>query len=151
MNLQLDRFFSDADTSVGLLRVNGERQCFIIEDEFREKKVPGETRIPAGKYKLIARAYGGFYNRYSQKWDWHQEMIEVADIIGFTDVLIHPGNTDGNTEGCLLPNASASMTLSDIRGATSVAAYKNLYLQIIDSVRAGEATITITDSDRWLL
>ena len=51
MKLEVLRFSSQSDSTLGLLFdvTNGrEFLCYTIEDEARETKVMGETRIPAG-------------------------------------------------------------------------------------------------------
>lgn len=75
-------------------------------------------------------------------------MIELADVPGFTGILIHPGNTDDDTAGCLLPNYSGTCTSNGIFGGQSVPAYFDLYTKLIGAVEAGEASIAIVDEDR---
>ena len=58
MKLELKRFSSQSDTTLGLLFVDGEFECFTLEDEYREEKVKGEPTIPAGTYKIEKREDG---------------------------------------------------------------------------------------------
>ena len=62
------RISSQKDSTSGLLFEvnNGKRTflCYTLEDEQRDVKVWGETRIPAGTYKLGLRTEGGFHNPY---------------------------------------------------------------------------------------
>jgi len=106
MKLEVIRFSSQSDSTLGLLfDVTDGRKflCFTIEDEARETKVKGETRIPAGTYKLKLRKEGGYHNRYVSKFGaMHKGMIHVQDVPGFTYILWHTGNTDDHTDGCLL-------------------------------------------------
>jgi hypothetical protein len=148
--ITLNRFYSDADSTVGNLILSGKGwQCFIVEDQHQDAKVYGETRIPAGQYKLTPREHGGFYQQYTQRWAWHRGMIELSDVPSFTDILIHPGNTHLDTKGCLLPNYGVNIVNRKIVGGTaSVPAYERLYREIIDSVYNGTAEIVIVDSDR---
>ncbi len=69
-----------------------ERLSYTLEDVKREVKVPGETCIPAGKYRLILD-YSSRYKRL---------MPRLLDVPGFSGILIHPGNTDVDTHGCVL-------------------------------------------------
>ena len=84
--------------------------CFTLEDEYRAEKVKHHTRIPEGIYKLELRRYGGFHARYQERYgsDWHKGMLEVLDVPGFTDILVHCGNTDEDTSGCILVGDSLS-------------------------------------------
>lgn len=101
---------------------------FIIEDGFRKIKVPGETRIPAGLYKLRKKTDGHFFDIYSNKWN-HKWVAEVMDVPGFKDVLIHIGNFIHNTRACLLPNRSVHYDKSKdaFYGEDSSSMYKHLY------------------------
>jgi len=50
MKLEVLRFSSDSDSTLGVLfDTTNERKflCFTLEDEFREIKISGETRIPS--------------------------------------------------------------------------------------------------------
>lgn len=59
MNIKVSRFAADDETTISLVTVDGEFVCFGLEDEYREIKIPGETRIPAGLYQLKLRKHGG--------------------------------------------------------------------------------------------
>ena len=77
--------------------------CYTLEDEHREDKIMSETRIPAGTYKLKFRNEGGFHNKYSKRFSSiHKGMLEVCDVPNFKYILIHCGNDDSHTAGCLL-------------------------------------------------
>ena len=107
MKLEVLRISSQKDSSSGILFdvSNGRRSflCYTIEDEQRDIKVYGETRIPPGTYKLKLRTVGGFHSRYNSKYgDWHKGMIWVQDVPGFEYILWHTGNTDESTMGCLI-------------------------------------------------
>ena len=52
MEITVNRFISDNDTTISHINVDGKFICFGLEDEYRENKLVGETRIPAGKYKV---------------------------------------------------------------------------------------------------
>jgi hypothetical protein len=115
-------------------------QCFTLEDEARTVKVFGETRIPAGRYTIKIKAYGGFHNRYTKRFGaFHRGMLHITDVPGFTDVLLHIGNDDDDTAGCLLVGTSARENvvkaglISD-----STRAYKRIYEKIIEELLAGE-------------
>ena len=102
MKLQVYRYNDTGDATLGLLMIDGKFECYTLEDQEQAEKVAGETRIPEGVYDLKQRFHGGHYNCYVDKYEWHSAMFQVMDVSGFTDILIHVGNKDEDTEGCLL-------------------------------------------------
>ena len=118
-NLEVLRYSSGADSTLGLLFINDangrEFLAYTLEDEFREEKVSAETRIPEGTYDIKLRTEGGFHNRYSTKFGtpWHKGMLHVQDVPGFEYILIHTGNTDEHTMGCLLVADSSTQNVSN--------------------------------------
>ena len=101
----------------------------------------GETCIPNGTYKLGLRTEGGFHSRYSKRFpDIHQGMLEVKDVPNFKYILIHCGNTDEHTAGCLLLGDSQENNALVHNGfiGKSSQAYARIYLRIIQKVLEGE-------------
>ena len=92
MNLRLIRRWPKATCTIGELLVDGAWFCFTLEDVERPEKIPGETAIPAGRYKVIIT--------HSQRFD--RELPLLVDVPGFTGIRIHAGNTDADTRGCIL-------------------------------------------------
>lgn len=98
--------YRDKSTEVdtpGLLVFNNEIVCFTLEDvdrgltstmsvkEIQAIKVYGQTAIPYGRY--------GLKWRDSAKFGRVPELIKVK---GFSHILIHSGNDNTHTSGCLL-------------------------------------------------
>ena len=138
MELEVLRYNGETDYTDGLFRIDGDFECFTIEDEFQCKKVYGETRIPDGRYKVELRKEGGFHNRYLAKFgaDFHKGMLWVRNVPGFEYILIHIGNTDDDTAGCLLLGERAEAYKGFIGGSTT--AYKKAYKKIVEKLLAGE-------------
>lgn len=146
MELKVVRYKSEDETTLGHLYINGKHQCYTLEDEFRSEKVHGETRIPEGTYKITLRNEGGFDRRYRAKFGtkFHKGMLWVRDVPNFEYILIHIGNTDDDTAGCLLvgsqPNRS-DQTEGKVSASTD--AYKIMYPKVRDALLKGEE-VTIT-------
>ncbi len=150
MIIIVDRFHSDDDATLSLVKVDGRFVCFGLEDEYRADKMAGETRIPAGVYRVGLRTTGGFHARYSERFPWHAGMLHVLDVPGFEFILIHIGNTDEDTAGCLLVGFGASGERSDLRVVTSRRAYEDLYRRVVGAAADGTLEIEYRDSDRVL-
>ena len=148
MKILIERFSSDKDSTISTIYVDGRFICFGLEDEYREHKVPAETRIPAGVYPIKLKIVGGFHARYKKKFStFHIGMLHLQDVPGFTDILIHVGNTDSNTAGCLLVGMGAISTKDNMSIQSSVNAYNLLYNIVADAARDDDLTIEIIDRD----
>ena len=156
MKLEVLRISSQSDSTNGILfdTTGGVRKflCYTLEDEHRplKDKVMGETRIPAGTYKMTLRTVGGFHSRYEAKYgDFHKGMLWVRDVPGFEYILIHTGNTEEHTAGCLLVGDTQTQNINK-KGfiGASVDAYKRIYPLIAKAIQDGKSvTITYTDFD----
>ena len=155
MQLEVLRFSSEDDSTSGLLFdiTDGNRKflAYTLEDEYREEKEMHETRIPAGTYNVTLRTVGGFHTRYTEKYgDMHKGMLWVRDVPGFEYILIHTGNTDEHTSGCLLLGDSQTNNQIKEDGfiGSSVQAYKRVYPPIAKVLEdGGVVNITYTDFD----
>ena len=143
--MELLRFSSEDDSTLGVLRdESGRLLAFTIEDEKRDTKVYGETAIPEGTYKLRLRTWGGMHETYKKRYSWHEGMIELEDVPGFTNILIHTGNTDDDTDGCILvglrvrENRETNGYLYD-----SAVAYERVYKYILPLLKEGDVYLTI--------
>ena len=156
MELEVLRFSSQKDSTNGILFdvTGGKRQflCYTLEDEFREDKVSGETRVPSGTYKVTLRTVGGFHGRYDKKYgEMHKGMLWVRDVPNFEYILIHTGNTDEHTAGCLLLGDSQQANFGNSDGfvGSSTQAYKRVYPSIAKALEENEkVTITYIDFDK---
>jgi len=154
MNLEVLRISSESDSSSGLLFdiSNGTRKflCYSLEDEYRNDKVMHETRVPAGTYNILLRTVGGFHAKYTKRYDFHKGMLHVQDVPGFKWILIHTGNTDEHTSGCLILGDSQENNQLMENGfiGKSGQAYSRVYPPIAAALESGEeVTITYTDYD----
>lgn len=146
MELKLPRFSGGDEATLGLLFMNGAFFCYTLEDQFNEPKVPGETRIPPGRYQIKLRDEGKMTVRYAKRFDFHLGMLHLQDVPGFKYVYIHTGNNDDHSEGCILVGDGQVQNVTE-RGSvqSSVAAYTRLYEMVIGALALEEIWITIED------
>ena len=160
MELEVIRISSGTDSTNGILlevdkyasaphaegyRCKREFLAYTLEDEYRKEKKWGETRIPDGTYELALRTVGGYHEKYSKRFpDIHIGMLHVTNVPGFEYILIHCGNTDEHTAGCLLVGDSQENNQITKDGfiGKSTQAYKRIYPKIAEALRCGE-TVTI--------
>lgn len=93
----LQRAWADERATLGMLSIMGEPHdpIFTLENPLRTTVI--DNRIPAGQY--ICAPYSGTI---------HKDVYIIQNIPGRTAILIHPGNTEKDTEGCVLVGLSAS-------------------------------------------
>lgn len=97
MNLVLERKEFYEDRTIGMFYIDGEFAYYSLEDKDRyleagDIKIPKETAIPRGKYKVTI----SWSNRFKKL------MPHILDVPQFVGIRIHAGNTPVDTEGCLL-------------------------------------------------
>jgi hypothetical protein len=109
MELVLNRILKTNDYTIGEFSVDGKYLCDTIEDAVRplpescpntpkgiackcKEKVYGKTAVPAGTYKVKL----GYSNRF------RRILPQVLDVPHFLGILIHTGNSNKDTEGCII-------------------------------------------------
>lgn len=148
MNIELKRYSANNESTLGLLFINGKFQCYTLEDEYREVKVMHETRIPEGSYNIVLAKWGNHHERYKLKFpEIHKGMLLLENVPNFTGILIHMGNTDDHTSGCiLLGNTANNNQQADGFIGESERAYRNVYPLIANAIESGEqVTIKVTE------
>ena len=136
MDIVIKILKEDNETTISRMFIDGKFICYVLEDQYQENKVKHETRIPELTYKLGVKDYGGFHNRYSKKFpEIHKGMIQIMDVPNFSDVLIHIGNDDDDTSGCLL--VGNNVNLNNMTVTSSRIAYEKVYPIIIDELLKG--------------
>jgi hypothetical protein len=149
MRILVERITSDSDTTISTIFIDGQFQCFGLEDEYREEKLAKETRIPVGVYDVGVRTWGRAHKKYSTKFGAeHKGMLEVQSVPGFTDILIHIGNTEKDTAGCLLVGYGAFTRLGQMNIQMSNHAYRAFYSKVIEAALNNELKIAYVDRDR---
>jgi hypothetical protein len=92
MLIVVKRLYKGENSVIGEMTVDGIFECFTLEDVERPVKIKGETAIPKGTYKVIINQS----NRFKRL------LPLLLNVPGFEGVRIHSGNTNHNTEGCIL-------------------------------------------------
>ena len=147
MKLQVLRFSSESDSTNGLLFNVTEGIKFLaytLEDEQRSEKVLSETRIPDGTYQIKLRTEGRHHNKYSSRYgNMHRGMLWLQEVPNFKWILIHCGNTDEHTAGCLLVGDSQENNQLKKDGfiGGSSNAYKRIYPPIAKAIENNEEVI----------
>lgn len=144
MELALLRHNSGADSTIGLLfdASSNEWLGYTCEDEGREIKLAGETRVPAGRYEIQLR--GGetpMNRRYRERFGaFHVGMLWLQAVPGFEFVYIHIGNDDDDTSGCILVGWNAQTDTASMGGRVgrSTDCYLALYDRITSKLLDGE-------------
>ena len=105
----MNRIFKGSKYTIGNLYINDKFFCNTLEDPVRklpkecpytskgeicqcEEKINRQTAIPAGKYKVVL----SYSNRFNKV------LPELLNVPHFKGIRIHSGNTEEDTEGCIL-------------------------------------------------
>lgn len=115
MNLYVDRRWKKDTYTISRLLIDGDVFCNVLEDRDRGLKqtdpldyikmvkVPTETAIPSGTYRISMSTVSPKYSANS----WYMSVCggkvpRLLDVPGFEGILIHVGNTALDSAGCLL-------------------------------------------------
>ena len=141
MELLLKRTTKTENSTIGELLVNGQPECFVLEDkdrnlssempleEIKEIKVYGKTAIPTGRYE-IAITFSNKFQKY---------LPLLINVKGYEGIRIHPGNTAEDSSGCLL---TGSFRNHD-RVTQSKAAFSKLFSKLRAVEKVEKIFITI--------
>lgn len=151
-NFTMNRLISNDKSTAGrLMDPHGLQMASTVEDAHHDTKIFGKTRIPAGRYRLHIKPLGSshFDARYGEIFKDlpHRGMIELIGVPGFEGVLIHCGNTDLDTEGCIIVGGEITIGSEgyQITPGTSQPTYRKLYPLLCAAIDVGESWITVID------
>jgi len=148
MKIDVVRTQFGIDATNGMMFIDDKFECYTLEDQYQAVKVMHETCIPEGTYQIKFRKVGGFHTKYSARYkNAHYGMLELQDVPNFKYILIHSGNTDEHTSGCILTgNTQQDLDLGkDGMIGQSRNAYERMYRKVSAVLLQGkEVTITIS-------
>jgi len=152
MKLTAFREIFREETTIGHFLINGDFQCFTLEDKVRgddEPRIPGKTAIPEGTYNVTLRTEGTTHEAYLKRFgsDFHKGTLWIRGVWGDADILIHIGDFPEDTRGCLLIGDVYTPEAPD-RISQSEAAYRRIYPIILDVLLRGEAVTIEVVNDR---
>jgi hypothetical protein len=141
MELVMTRTTRTNRSTISDLTIDGKFECFVLEDkdrglqqgmplsELTALKIKTKTAIPSGRYEIVV----SFSDRF-------QKMLPLLlDVPAFAGIRIHPGNTDADTEGCLLPGKVKSPDMV----SSSKIAFTALFDKIKAAIQREKVFITI--------
>ena len=115
MEIVVYRKYKKDSYTVGRLSIDGTFICNTMEDAdrglddgmpdwmIRNKKIPNVTAIPTGRYEVDMSTVSP---RFSQKQFYMDvcqgKLPRLKNVKGFDGILIHTGNDETHSSGCLL-------------------------------------------------
>lgn len=129
---------SEKDWTLSEFFINGVKRGVGVEDEKRDVKVFGETRIPNGVYEIELSQSPKFSHEYfvdengniskykDTRFNKEHLMVHVKDVPGFDRILWHWGNTDLDTHGCYIVGSY----FGDIKGRKGVVSSRLKYVEV---------------------
>lgn len=134
LELLLQREPSSEKCTIGILWNGEEMLCYTLEDVVREVKIQNQTAIPAGRYQV----------RMTYSMRFGKIMPQLMDVPNFAGVRIHGGNTDADTEGCIL----VGMNKATDKIFNCPPALQKVYGLIAANEMNGGTWLTIKDADK---
>ena len=115
MEILVERKWKKPNYTIGVMSIDGKRFCETLEDadrnlnssmtveQIKAIKKSNETAIPTGTYKITLDTFSPrFGNKSFYKKVCGGKLPRILNIKGFDGVLIHCGNTNLDTSGCIL-------------------------------------------------
>ena len=114
MKLLLTRTEKNKRNTIGILSIDGIFFCNTLEDTDRglkqtdsiehieDVKVFGETAIPTGTYKVDMNTVSPKFKDKEWAKPYEGKLPRLVDVPGFEGVLLHVGNSEQDSLGCVL-------------------------------------------------
>lgn len=151
MELILDRKYKKSAYTIGRLYIKNGTELTLfsntMEDtdrgldqkmslaEIKKIKQKSVTAIPTGRYEITIDVVSPKYSKRKQWVDFcGARMPRLLNVPGYEGVLIHPGNTAKDTDGCILPGSNDKVGMV----CNSTMYFKKLYGLMKDAKKRGE-------------
>lgn len=115
MNIKLKRIAKKSDYTIGKIYIDGVYFCDSIEDkdrglkqsmtldQIKKIKVMHKTAIPTGTYEITLKVKSPKYSKKSYFVNLcNAFMPRLLNVPGYEGVLIHTGNTQDDSSGCIV-------------------------------------------------
>lgn len=150
MKLIIDRKYKKQSYTISNLYIDGKWFCNCLEDAdrgldnsmsedmIRTLKKPSITAIPRGTYEITLDVVSPKYSKVQFYKDvCNGKVPRLKNVKGFDGILIHAGNTDKDSSGCLLVGQNK------VKGqvVNSKETFKQLYKLLQDGKSKGEKII----------
>ena len=145
LNLKIKRIAKRNTYTIGHLYIDGVQFCDTLEDtsrglcqnmpidEINRLKIAGKTAIPTGTYSVTLSIKSPRFSTKKQYSFCKGYLPRLLNVPGYDGVLIHIGNSDKDTEGCILVGENKSVG----KVLNSTETFKKLYtiLKTADSIK----------------
>lgn len=116
MEVRVRRIALKDTYTIGKMYINGTYFCDVLEDKVRdlnkngefdngEVKIANHTAIPYGTYEITMDVRSTKFSDF-EKYPWAKEydgyLPRLTNVPLFVGVLLHVGNSDVDSSGCLL-------------------------------------------------
>lgn len=151
MHIITERIAKKDTYTISNMYIDGVKFCNVLEDkdrgltsdmseeDIKSIKVHGKTAIPTGTYNITLDVVSPKFSKYKQYQFCNGKLPRLIDVPGYSGVLIHIGNTEVDTDGCLLVGQNNVVG----KVTNSTATFKALYDKMLEAVNRKE-NITIT-------
>ena len=140
MRLRIERQHKKSNYTIGKLYINDVYFCDTLEPTDRgltstmseatilQKKIKGQTAIPAGVYEVILSEFSPKFGvKQFYKDNANGGLLpRLVGVKGFEGVLFHVGNYARDTDGCILVGANKAVGAVLESSATFVKLYETL-------------------------
>ena len=140
MKILVKRIAKRPTYTIGRMYLDGKYFCDTLEDTDRnisqttpldtikKVKLPNNTAIPTGTYKVIVNVSPKF----------KRLLPRLLNVPGFDGILIHRGNTDKDTSGCIL--IGENKVVGKVINSTG---YETKLVSILNKAQDNKENITI--------